>query len=629
MGSIQTITSYSHSLSSNQSIEPLERPHNLKTLDIGLDGSTVSTNSFGDKLLDYVYSGERGFGIHLEGTISDLDFNIAANNIIVTYSLGRLHVTTTISVCKIQGVIHSTVLKSNSTQTIAASYTFALDISVNRASYGQLTEGGPIPIPPLRNEFQVFDESRTWAIVNRNLDAMIQGRLYCNGSPICLQPLQEESIGIDKPVNMTFHGLLDINPGQTYSLVSTYRLQPGTNFEKLPSPLKTVSPSRAEYWTIKNKSMSLIVKGNLSYILGNCTIPVSNNSICLITDHIRYLLDIHQNINRLTDTSTTQAYLCHIQSVVRQHLNWVFRIAQRPFGYWHRSYLVTGVPKDRSIFQLDQQCYPILELCDFLAHFPSQVDFVKSILNEETVTTILSILNGRQDPVTRLYPTEETPGDDAVEHPFHFSSHILLWHTFSRLANTLSTLGYASDALNPGNLNQKAEQIRTATLQHFVARNPTTQTMMFAYLTDGAGTHTFYHDANDLPTLFIPSWGFASPSSHEHALWTRTMDFGLSPANTEGFFPKGPYGGLGSVHTRGPWPLGFAQELIFANLVGNRAAAMNAWRRVQGSMFMDGLFSEAVDAETGECTSKAWFSWPGSVIGSALLKFGVPGKGEA
>jgi meiotically up-regulated gene 157 (Mug157) protein len=322
--------------------------------------------------------------------------------------------------------------------------------------------------------------------------------------------------------------------------------------------------------------------------------------------------------------STAREYISKIQTVVRGHLNWVFRIAQRPHGYWHRSYLATGVPKDRSIFQLDQQCYPILELCDFLDHFPSEADFVISILTEETIPSILSILKAHQDSSTGLYSTEETPGDDAVEHPFHFSSHILLWHTFSRLGQTLSTLNYISEALNPEPLRQKTEHLRMSTLKHFVASNPATGGTMFAYLTDGAGVHTFYHDANDLPTLFIPDWDFAKQSSPEHAIWTRTMELGLSPSNTDGFFPQGPYGGLGSVHTRGPWPLGFAQEFIYANLVGDAAAARDAWRRIRGSMFMDGLFSEAVDAETGDCTSKAWFSWPGSVIGSALLRFGVP-----
>ena len=278
------------------------------------------------------------------------------------------------------------------------------------------------------------------------------------------------------------------------------------------------------------------------------------------------------------------------------------------------------------MFQLDQQCYPLLELCDFLEHFSSEAEFVRSILNEGTIPSILSILESHQDASTGLYSTEETPGDDAVEHPFHFSSHILLWYTFSRLAETLSKLNYVSETISPDSLRAKADQIRTSTLQHFVACNPATQTTMFAYLTDGAGVHTFYHDANDLPTLFIPSWKFAAPSSPEFALWSRTMEFGLSPSNTDGFFSKGPYGGLGSVHTRAPWPLGFAQEFIYANMTGNGAAAEDAWRRIQGSMFMDGLFSEAVDAETGECTSKAWFSWPGSVIGSALIKYGIPGE---
>ncbi|KAH8772372.1 Six-hairpin glycosidase-like protein [Hyaloscypha finlandica] len=346
--------------------------------------------------------------------------------------------------------------------------------------------------------------------------------------------------------------------------------------------------------------MRLIIKGNLSYILRNCAIPVGSSATCLITDHValplgwnrdnywqvRYLLDIYQHMNRLLDASTAQ-----------------------------ESYLATGVPKDRSIFQLDQQCYPILELCDFLHNFPSEVDLVKSILTEETIPSILSILELHRDPSTGLYSTEETPGDDAVEHPFHFSSHILLWHTLARLAKTLSKLKFASGTLNPECLKKKAEQLQTSTLRHFVACNPATGTTMFAYLTDGAGVHTFYHDANDLPTLFIPTWRFADPSSPEHALWTRTMEFGLSPLNTDGFFPQGPYGGLGSVHTRGPWPLGFAQEFIFASLLGDRAAIEDAWRRIR-----------AVCSWTGFSVKPAWFSWPGCVISSALIKFEILGE---
>lgn len=101
------------------------------------------------------------------------------------------------------------------------------------------------------------------------------------------------------------------------------------------------------------------------------------------------------------------------------------------------------------------------------------------------------------------------------------------------------------------------------------------------------------------------------------------MDFGLSPLNDGGYYGEGEFGGLGSVHTRGPWPLGYAQEFVYAHLTGDEAGKADAWRRIKGSMFWDGLFPEAVDRHTGDCVSKAWFSWPGSMIGSALLRFGL------
>jgi hypothetical protein len=48
MGSIETITPSALSLSSQQSFDPPNKSGHLKTLDIGLDGNTTSTNPFGD-----------------------------------------------------------------------------------------------------------------------------------------------------------------------------------------------------------------------------------------------------------------------------------------------------------------------------------------------------------------------------------------------------------------------------------------------------------------------------------------------------------------------------------------------------------------------------------------------------
>lgn len=335
---------------------------------------------------------------------------------------------------------------------------------------------------------------------------------------------------------------------------------------------------------------------------------------------IRFLLDVHNQLNEIAYPTTASVYANQIQDSVRGHLNWVFNTAQRPHGYWHRSYLANGVPKDGPVFQQDQQCYPLLELCDFYDQFPSEREFVESIIGGQAIPLILEMLEEHRDPATGLYPTDETPGDDAVEHPFHFSSHILLWHTLIQLSSLVKRFPTCQQP-QYSSLDSKAHMLRETTLKHFISPNPQTGQTMFAYLTDGAGQHTFYHDANDIPTLFAQGWNFIDSTSY--GVWTRTMDFAISPLNVGGFYPDGEFGGLGSVHTRGPWPLGYAQELIYANIMGNDAAKEDAWRRIKGSMFWDGLFPEAVDCNTGDCVSKAWFSWPGSMIGSALLRFNV------
>lgn len=326
--------------------------------------------------------------------------------------------------------------------------------------------------------------------------------------------------------------------------------------------------------------------------------------------------------------TTAQVYAAQIYDSVKGHLEWVFRLAQRPHGYWHRSYLATGIPKDGPVFQLDQQCYPLLELCNFYDQFPTERQFVGNILAGQQIPQILQMLEAHHDTANGLYITEETPGDDAVEYPFHFSSHVLLWHTYSRLARLLESFPDTPD-LQTNDLHVQAELIRSATLAHFISTHPKSGENLFAYLTDGAGHHTFYHDANDIPTLFAMDWKFINTPSL-HNIWSNTMSFGISPLNSGGYYPEGEFGGLGSVHTKGPWPLGYAQEFIYAHLTGNESAKNDSWRRIKGAMFWDGLFPEAVDCHTGDCVSKAWFSWPGSMIGSALLRFCVnPGSRSA
>ena len=57
-----------------------------------------------------------------------------------------------------------------------------------------------------------------------------------------------------------------------------------------------------------------------------------------------------------------------------------------------------------------------------------------------------------------------------------------------------------------------------------------------------------------------------------------------------------------------------------ASLTKDEKAFKGAWFKIKAAMQWDGTFSEAVDPKTAVCTSKAWFSWPGSMIGALITQ---------
>ncbi|EXJ65299.1 hypothetical protein A1O7_01640 [Cladophialophora yegresii CBS 114405] len=508
-------------------------------------------------------------------------------------------------------------------------------ISVNRASYGQLTEGGPIPIPSSENKFRTTRDRQGFVITNTPLGAHLRGCHESDGQSVDTQNASHEETFVNCPVVKKYAGCLEIPPRGTRVLTAKFILQPGIvphTYRDTKYPQRVGLP---KLWSTREEAGRFIVRRNLEYILGNCAIPVppSRQAVCLLTDHValplgwmrdnywqvRFLIDTYLNLEDLTYPSNAEEYGQVIKATVKGHLIWVFRYAQRPHKFWHRSYLTTGRPKDGPVFQLDQQCYPLLELCDVGENFPEEHELVEEILRSDAVSQVLDLIETKRDVRTGLFPTDETPGDDAVEYPFHFSSHVLLWHSLSRLAKVAAH--FMAGSAFETRLTTLAVAVRTSTLDHFLCPDPATGKQVFSYLVDGAGQRTFYHDANDLPTLFASSWGFTGTDSEEQA-WHNTMHFAFSTANEGGYYAGGAFEGLGSVHTRNPWTLGYFQQWRYAQMSGDRHAEAIAWNKICGVMLWDGMFSEAVDGHSGEVTSKAWFSWPGSMIGSGLLERG-------
>jgi hypothetical protein len=264
--------------------------------------------------------------------------------------------------------------------------------------------------------------------------------------------------------------------------------------------------------------------------------------------------------------------------VTARFLRWCFELAERPDGWWPRASLASGQAKD-PVFQLDQQLYPLLLLADHARLTGYQTLVLRYAAERDRV--IRALLDRRSE--LGLIATDETPADDPIEAPFHFSSHVLLWRVLRDL--------------DPA----AARTLRNATRRHFAAGD------VYAYAVGGANGKgaVRYHDANDLPTVFAPGWRFCRSSEPR---WRATIEFAWSRANRG--FVEGELGGLGSVHTLHPWPLGDLQDLVLGRVLRDRARTKRARERLRRVATWDGMLPEAYDETSGEVASRHWFAWP-------------------
>jgi hypothetical protein len=336
----------------------------------------------------------------------------------------------------------------------------------------------------------------------------------------------------------------------------------------------------------------------LHYLLGCAATRTAPSETCLVTDHrllpLSWTRDAYWGaLLLLADGSPAGVDL------VERHLRWLFTRCQRPGGRWCRSHLPNGAPKDRA-YAADQQLYPLLELCDFrraTGRLPRLPD--RRVTWESLVAEAWAALR----PPHGLLASDETPADDP-DLPFLVSTHILWWWTGTRVA-----------ALHPA-AAEEARALPGRIADRFVTDGP--YGPQWAYAVDDRGRAHLYHDANDLPTALAPRWGLCTA---DDPLWRATMAFAWSPHNP-GFVP-GAWGGLGSRHTPGTWPLGDLQEWVAASLTGDTARATQTLDRLIGAATPDGMLPETYDPADGHPLARHWFAWPGSALGALYLWGGM------
>jgi hypothetical protein len=437
-------------------------------------------------------------------------------------------------------------------------------LSLQRCAYTQLTEGGPVEMPPVQSK--VVFENGMLTIENPAL-----GRTVA----IAGFPPSQAAWTTDSAANLDLEGHAGILVLR-YALGST----PQNARDHLSQENVDIRLARVmKYWRDQKLPVDPLLARGIVYSQ-RLAVPVGDTT-CLLTDHMLLPLSWNRDAYYLALT-----LLDRKPDIVRRHILWMFETAERYDGAWGRCYLANGTIKDRA-FQLDQQIFPLLELADYTL---ATGDWTLWEHLRDQVPQVLDGLETRQHH--RLYPTDETPADDPMAYPYHLSSHVLLWHTLNRLYE-----------VEPQDVWQaQTNAIHDTIMNRFVADYGG-----FAYAIDDSGRFYLYHDANDVPLALIPAWGFIPA---DNPIWEATVKFAFSEENKGGIYA----GRLGSVHTPAPWPLGDLQEALIARALSDPIREQIALDHLRQAAQWDGALPEAYDAVTGAVVSRHWFAWPNAAL---------------
>jgi uncharacterized protein len=242
------------------------------------------------KMLQMVKNGDAGFGFRVLRPGSRVSIGIPSMD---TATMSFKTDAGADVQCRLQihenAVLAQQVLVKNETASpVEFEYTLDLRLSVHRASYGQLTEGGPVPLPDCENKLSIQTDS-TFAVSNPNLGAHLVGCLYADGKLTSQSELNgETSTGVLSGA-VTPPRKISLNPGSTRSFVAYFKLSPGLDVKvpTFPPPIPDlVIPSPDKYWKDARLCKTFVIRRNIDYILANCTIPIGDGVVGMITDHV-------------------------------------------------------------------------------------------------------------------------------------------------------------------------------------------------------------------------------------------------------------------------------------------------------------------------------------------------------
>ncbi|CAF0833940.1 unnamed protein product [Didymodactylos carnosus] len=237
-----------------------------------------------EKLLE---SENYGYGFRVQGMENTYDKKIAFVESawpLFTFRINdNIEIKSLFFVSKQYSVINQIEIRNmNNIETETIQYDFSGQLNINRASYAQLTEGGPIEIPSPHTVLQ-FKKNQI-SIQNFNLSSELLISLFIdNEQQVQFTPDSKPSTNGCVSYNQT--GKLELNPQQHRIVFVCYHL---LTSEKLTfSPLTGQIPEARGWISNDNNPLLFIIQRNVEYILSCCSIPIgdNDNSYCIVTDN--------------------------------------------------------------------------------------------------------------------------------------------------------------------------------------------------------------------------------------------------------------------------------------------------------------------------------------------------------
>jgi uncharacterized protein len=244
--------------------------------------------SYRRKFLDCFNWPGSGFGLKVMGTKKEIEvslvdgrwprINYAADDVLVESNFCVTH--------GFRPVVVNCLNATNPTNdTTFIDVRFGGEISINRASYGQLTETSPVTIPPSLNQLRY--KNNCVSIANPNLPATMHCALYSEKSRNMLNGADQES---SQPIHIQHSFRFEIPPHSERQLTAVFCLDPSSTEQFAPQLDLLVNPISSGFLPDRKgfgkDTQNFVIRRTLDYILSCCCIPIHDRAICVLTDHV-------------------------------------------------------------------------------------------------------------------------------------------------------------------------------------------------------------------------------------------------------------------------------------------------------------------------------------------------------